>query len=242
MTRSGARHNAPGFTLIELLVVVSIVAILTTILIPVLAQARGKARQLSCINNEKQNGFAFLLYAQDYDGACVLGHNKYFRSSSLYEPDTLWYTDFLQPYLSTDPANWICPDLAGAQYLYRRNSYGYNVFALGDPTDRTDRFRQVGYRGVATEAAIRRPTQTVVFSDIRKSSAGAMFLYPWWIGRYPADDGNDGLPGDHHNRGCNLLLFDGHIKFFLREALNASWPEVGTAGADERSNSLWTRE
>jgi prepilin-type N-terminal cleavage/methylation domain-containing protein/prepilin-type processing-associated H-X9-DG protein len=56
-----------AFTLIELLVVIAIIAILAAILFPVFAQAREKARGISCLSNIKQVNLSWQMYLQDYD-------------------------------------------------------------------------------------------------------------------------------------------------------------------------------
>jgi len=103
------RSKSFGFTLIELLVVIAIIAILAAILFPVFAQAREKARAITCVSNLKQLGLAAMQYQQDYDEKYVPSFRYQHPPVGNVATTLSWWDDILQPYTKSHQVA-ICPD------------------------------------------------------------------------------------------------------------------------------------
>ena len=178
-----------GFTLIELLVVIAIIAILAAILFPVFSKAREKARQTSCLSNQKQIALGILMYAQDYDEQTPIA---FFTWDSPPGPPYCW-RDLLVPYVKNNQI-YQCPS-DGQKWVEPINgSYGINWnWSGGAPTAPYT----IGL------AQIVKPSETFFTADISDGDfpiniPGGMFPYGWMNFR--------------HNEFSNVSFCDGHAK------------------------------
>ena len=163
---SNTRKSAQGFTLIELLVVIAIIAILAAILFPVFAQAREKARQASCISNNKQVGLAILQYVQDYDEQFPSGRTVVAAGTPLNSLAAgVGWAGEIYPY-SKNAQVLRCPDdptvpVNGVVPFYPI-SYSYNYNVAGG----------TGFAG-ASIASMSAPASTVMLSEVKGDLAYA---------------------------------------------------------------------
>jgi prepilin-type N-terminal cleavage/methylation domain-containing protein len=70
MIRSQVKQKF-GFTLVELLVVIGIIALLISLLLPALSQAKFQGQRIKCLSNERQIGMYMEMYANDNHGLLI---------------------------------------------------------------------------------------------------------------------------------------------------------------------------
>jgi prepilin-type processing-associated H-X9-DG protein/prepilin-type N-terminal cleavage/methylation domain-containing protein len=228
------------FTLIELLVVIAIIAILAAMLLPALNAARDKAKAISCINNEKQIGLAFINYQDDFNGYFV-------PWSLLNNHDDLagnWAWNLkLNGYITT-PAILLCPDSAELNSIYTNGSS--NVIALPNVSSR---YKSIAYgynydRGLGRVhytvperytpvrlSLVRFPARKILVADsFRLGNNNG-----WNTIEYYAPATNRITINDRHNDAANILWVDGHVKSVKK----ASY--VLTIEADSNNNYRYWR-
>ncbi|MFY8051829.1 MAG: DUF1559 domain-containing protein [Armatimonadaceae bacterium] len=173
-------HKATGrtsaFTLIELLVVIAIIAILAAILFPVFAQARAKARAISCLSNTKQLGLAVMMYMQDYDETVIPAHLEYPVSVIGRTPDGTdrdwrrFWPFIIEPYTKNFSAQ-LCPDQTAfqgpgwADSHYQDNPYRTNRSKGYSINDTMSTWGGAGHGSNTELASISRPANIVLFAD-----------------------------------------------------------------------------
>ncbi len=228
--------NRRAFTLIELLVVIAIIAILAAILFPVLAQARGKARQAACLSNLKQLALATALYLQDYHAFPAFSY----VTAGL---QVRWY-NLLEPYTRSQPL-FHCPSVPHLK-VGRNMAYGYNYQYLGNSRANCSNVP-------VSEAQIESPAFTVAIADSQGTgtqwcdnddpsdpdylnlaclgnhgySIDPPVLPPCKTGGGPNRYSAGGTPGvrspvhARHQGGANVAFVDGHAAWMRTEALDA---------------------
>ncbi|MCS6777922.1 MAG: DUF1559 domain-containing protein [Chthonomonadaceae bacterium] len=242
------KRTARAFTLIELLVVIAIIAILAAILFPVFAQAREKARAVSCLSNSRQIGTAILMYGQDYDETIIPWFVRTGLPRDDFRSDLVSWVQNLQPYIkngapvrpASTPFNNVqpvgimkCPsfnDIRFRETANRPDCDGPGALDAWIPARWYHANYGIGFGLQAGSCTMEDPYMYFAGSDVRRKIMSQSEV------QRPAEtvEVTDGFTGiiqtggfgttmgcesaESHHGGGNHIFIDGHAKWIARNS------------------------
>lgn len=215
------RHRLRGFTFIELLVVTAAFAILISILLAARARAKQTGSHIKCINNLRQIGMGFRLFATDHDDqhpATVSTNAGGSAECADNGQAVFWHFKVLSNELVT-PKIVICPaDRASPRRVQAAN------FGLGFSRNQNISYfaglKAAGTGTMALLAGDRNITSAIPPLNVIATKKGAVVTL-----------GPNAAPGwtrDIHRNAGNISFGDGSVQSLTRSRLREQWRQSGS--------------
>jgi prepilin-type N-terminal cleavage/methylation domain-containing protein len=218
-SRFAGLRSRPGFTLVELLVVIAIISILASLLLPALSAGKARALTTSCLNNQRQLGLAWTLYASEAGGRLPLNLDSvvngihrsppgsWVTGSARWDADPATITrGTLFPYAQSIKIYHCAADhscLVGTS-TPRLRSVSLSIYMAGD-----DCVSNFMVYPLMKFSEIRHPSQSLTFLDEDENGINnGGFLYASKI-----DEWLD-TPARRHQDGLVLVFADNHTEYW----------------------------
>jgi prepilin-type N-terminal cleavage/methylation domain-containing protein/prepilin-type processing-associated H-X9-DG protein len=240
------KTRASLFTLIELLVVIAIIAILASMLLPALNHARGKARAIVCVNNQKQLAISMAMYADDFEGHFPTSNNQ---TKVSWDDNLAGYDGRQALPLGGANVNTLALATYGRDYdqLYRcptqdqlatlaTRNYVLNGWYPGSPNDNLGIIWHAPAVYSQTISRVSKPSETIALLERPKSERlGKAYRDLRNAGHQKSDFIDNGVAMPHGPIRSNYLMVDGHVEGI--DFWNTLWP-YGATVSDVR-DSMW---
>jgi len=204
-----SRHQGPhgftrilrAFTLIELLVVIAIIALLVSILLPSLQEAKRLAKKAVCASNFHSVGVSVMFYASDYDGNLPVGA---WEHRAIHDWTNLVGFGLLLEYYPDSPV------FLGVGDPYSERG----IFSCTEPPAGWDVVPNGGYVNWASMACLTWYQSALGGRPVKvdELNSGAA-MGSGWIDGNPFSFGSIAGSFNHQRDGCNILYLDGSVSW-----------------------------
>jgi prepilin-type processing-associated H-X9-DG protein/prepilin-type N-terminal cleavage/methylation domain-containing protein len=222
-----------AFSLVELLVVMAIIALLLSLLLPVMSRVRRAGRSATCLATLNQWGAAYRMYADANRGRAPMSPIPPYRMD---DGSFVYWWELLRPYHEEVHRSLLCPEATDPADAVPRNSF--QAWGPEHAWDGAGKLRASYVGSYALNGWLTELVQSPAIGAARESTSVPIVADGAWMWVFPQDTdppatyeahassnmAMNGVSLERHGRGINVVFLDGHAAEVELDGLwNLAW-------------------